>query len=381
MIKTPNHACIITSTYPDEQFVERGAFVEQLARGWQQDGVSVDVVAPRSWANRIRAGWRKRQDSSQIAGNRVLYPSYLSVSNGRLLGRDLEQITRRHFIKAALDSTKQLDPPDFFYGQFLMRGGIAAVEAGRRYQRPAIADMGENLVELDSFNREDVRKVLESLDGIACVSEQIAKEIIKRGVNPERVFTHPNTVDLERFKPLDRLKCRMALNLPEEDPIVIFVGYFTQNKGPLRVLDAMNELRDTGVKGVFIGRGPQQIKGENVLHAGPVPNRDLPLWLNAADLFVLPTQFEGNCNAINEAMACGLPIVSSDIPEVRSQVPDDAGILTDPGKPSEIAEAIRYLLENPEKRASMGESSLALQRERSVISRSRKVLEWIRGVV
>src|SRR5690606_16475453 len=106
--------------------------------------------------------------------------------------------------------------------------------------------------------------------------------------------------------PMDKQQCRRKLKLPESAFIVVFVGHFVDRKGPLRVLEAINKVGGD-VKGLFLGRGIQKPIGSAVLHAAPVPNEELPYWLNAADVMMLPTLAEGSCNAINEAMACRLP--------------------------------------------------------------------------
>ena len=79
-----------------------------------------------------------------------------------------------------------------------------------------------------------------------------------------------------------------------------------------------------------------------------MPNEYLPVWLNAADVFVLPTTAEGSCNAISEAIFCGLPVISSDIPEIREQVPTGKAILINPLDIQAMADAIREVKSNPQ---------------------------------
>lgn len=381
--KDLKRACIITPTYPDRLFIERGAFVEYLVRIWIEMGMNVDVVAPRSIPNIIRSISRTKQSNVSFAGNKITYPTYLSVSNKKLGFLDLESISRQQFLKASVRGLKKVDIPDFYYGKFLMRGGKAAMEAGKQTNRPAYVDIGEHLL-LDELSKDDfyeAKKIIQEMDGIACVSDQLASEVIHLGARPDRVFVYPNTADMKRFHPMDQQYCRTQLGLPLNIPIVIFVGHFIERKGPLRVLSSLNDPRLSNVKGIFIGRGSQKPTGNNVLHEGPVLNRDLPMWLNAADLFVLPTQNEGHCNAINEAMACGLPIISSDIPEIRDQVSEDSGILVNPNYQVQLVKAISKVIEDSALRERLGKNGAQIQKERSSINRASAILQWIKNLM
>jgi len=372
-------ACVITKNYPDSGFIERGIFVEKLVREWSSKGLSVDVVAPQSIVHLFRQIPIKKFSDLNIAGNRILRPLYFSVSNKSVLEFDMNRLSRNWFLKAAQKGVSGLTVPDFFYGKFLQTGGLAALNAGRVYNRPCFADIGESVLteRLNDKDRELAAQTVQSLDGIVCVSDELKEEVMGLGADPGRVISQPNTADMERFNPRDQTDCRRKLSLPEDLPVVIFVGHFIERKGPLRVLKAIEQASDLSVKGVFIGRGEQKPKGEHVLHTGPVPNDELPVWLNAADLFVLPTQQEGHCNAINEAMACGLPIVSSEIPEVKNQVPKDAGLLVNPDDVQAIEKAMRRLIDNPEERKEMGQRAYQVQSSRSSKSRSAIILEWL----
>lgn len=90
-----------------------------------------------------------------------------------------------------------------------------------------------------------------------------------------------------------------------------FVGHFNERKGSLRLSEALKEIKD--IKSIFIGRGPEVPDCPGILYCGSVKHNKVPEYLNASDVFVLPTLTEGCCNAIIEAMARGLPIVSSNL--------------------------------------------------------------------
>jgi len=379
MQKIFTHCCVITPNYPDRWFIERGAFVDRLVGEWQRMGVSVDVIAPRKISNLLRTYIRKKYPLSSISGDRIIYPTYLSVSNKKIHKLNLHEFTLNNFTKAALRGVRKTDIPEFFYGQFLLNGGRAALAAGKAYNRPAFADVGESILtnNLSVDEYKQLNLLVKSLDGFACVSEDLANEIISLGAKPEKVMHYPNTVDMNRFKLLDKAECRKRLQLPEKDLIAIFTGHFIERKGPLRVLEALRKQKGRNVNAIFIGRGEQEPSGEFVLHKGSVPNSQLAMWLGAADIFVLPTLHEGHCNAINEAMACGLPIISSDIPEVRNQVPKGTGLLVDPSDTDAIAVAIEHLMSDDDLREKMGRKAYDVQRKRSKKSRASVILKWI----
>lgn len=374
---------IITNNYPSKRFIESGAFVERLARVWIGEGVETNVVATTSWMQHLRNLKNRPLEQASIAGHRVLYPTYLSVSNKSIAGFDFDRFSRNRLLRAAERGSATLPRPDLFYGQFLLKGGVAALRAGKRFQKPAFADIGESVL-IDSLTAETRKLATETvrqLSGLACVSRQLMEEVIDLGAHPDRVTWFPNTVDLNRFKPMNRVEARRKLGLPEKGPLALFVGHYIERKGPLRVLSALKQLHHRGVKGIFIGRGEQKPKGEEVLFAGPVPNHELPLWLNSADFFVLPTLHEGHCNAINEAMACGLPVITSSIPEVAPQVPDGTGLLVDPISVEQIRLAMEELIHNPGKAEAMGRAAHSYQLEMSRKSRGLHILNWMNDLL
>lgn len=87
---------------------------------------------------------------------------------------------------------------------------------------------------------------------------------------------------------------------------------------------------------------------KNMLHCGTVPHEKVYMYLNASDVFVLPTLAEGLCNAILEALACGVPVISSDLPFNYDVLDDSCSILVNPKNKDEIYSAILRLKEDEE---------------------------------
>lgn len=372
---------VITPHYPSPRFLGSGAFVERLVRQWSTRGVATTVIAPESIPYVIRS-YARKPTATEVAGISVRRPKYMSYGDQTHGVINRYRLTRRAFVRAALRSTRSSQSAEVYYGKFLFRGGEAALAAGRKYDRPACADLGESwsFLRLERSTRYEATQTIRGLSGIVCVSERLHDEVVELGADPKRVIVAPNDVDLKRFRPLDSSSVRKQLGLPLDRKIVIFTGSFVERKGPLRVAEALQRLGPE-YGGVFLGRGKQQPFGDQVLFSGSVPNEEVPLWLNAADLFVLPTLREGHCNAINEAIACGLPVVSSDIEDVRGQVDSSFGLLVDPEEPTAIAEGIAALCEDEGRLRAMSQAASRIAHDPERRGRAAAILGFLQTLV
>ena len=180
---------------------------------------------------------------------------------------------------------------------------------------------------------------------------------------------------MKRFLPRDRIAARKHFGLPQDLFLAAFVGSFCERKGATRVAAALEDLDGTGA--IFAGEGDMAPVGSKVVLSRRIPHDEIPLFLSSADIFVLPTQSEGSCNAIVEAMACGLPVISS-VGEFNDDLLDNqSSIRVDPMDITAIRSAIAKLRDDPVLRQSMAVAAVKRAKQFDVDERARRVLEFM----
>ena len=375
----------VADSYPSDVSPWGGTFVHTLMRALQVHGVEVAVVAPVSLTGLLKPhSFLQMPDFYEIReGVSVWRPRFVSFSNLSLpWGGTTFRWMMSNFIKAAQRAvSKSAITPDVCYGHFLYPAGATAVAVARRLGVPCVLSLGESRYFLyeDNYGVEEVSRLVSSFDGIIAVNSQIKERCVSRyGASPERIVVLPNGVDTSTFYPRDRIEMRRKLGLPERRPLIAFVGHFDENKGPRRVLSAIQQRPEIGA--IFLGSGRQVPKGPQVLYRGRVSPEQVPEWLSAADLFVLPTLSEGSCNAILEALACGLPIVSSDRSFNHEILDSSVSILVDPLDVKALEAAITALVTDPERRHAMGEVARQRALRFNITARAHRILKWLREI-
>ncbi len=186
---------------------------------------------------------------------------------------------------------------------------------------------------------------------------------------PQRVGVLPNGVDIQHFAPRPHAAC-LRHGIPPAAPLLLFVGaldhahYF---KGVDVLLRALARLPDPRPHLLIVGNGDLQPTyaqhaadlgvAARVSFCGRVPAADLPAYYSRADLLVLPSTTRGEAfgMVLIEALACGTPVIASDLPGVRSVIHHGSdGLLVSSGDPHALAQAISVLLSNPAQRQAMG---------------------------
>lgn len=216
------------------------------------------------------------------------------------------------------------------------------------------------------------------LDRIVCVSRQIRQHCEQAGVPPHKLVDIPNGVCIETFAPptvAERSHLRAWLGLPYQAPIVVFIGSLNRGKGLGILMSAWQEVIGQYPDAHLLLVGPRNDPvnrfsdeafshelevwlctpsiSDSVICTGLVP--DVFSYLRAADVFVLPSRFEGMPNALLEAMACGLPSVATNIGGVKDVATHGQhALLVPPEDASALAQALLELLASRELRQHLG---------------------------
>lgn len=183
-------------------------------------------------------------------------------------------------------------------------------------------------------------------------------------------------VDTEQFAPTDN---RASSDSEREKTVVGILGTITEQKNHDAVLAAAERLQDEAIEFEVAGDGPrrEELESEasrrnlNITFHGFVS--DAPTFLNRLDIYVQPSHYEGLCITAIEAMACGLPVVATEVGGLTKSIVDGkTGYLVPPNNHDVFTERIRQLHQSPKLREQMGRNGRA-----SVIDKySRETLIW-----
>lgn len=215
-------------------------------------------------------------------------------------------------------------------------------------------------------------KYQESLDLTMVASSHLKTWMARNGAQPERIRVRTINVDAETWcpDPERRAAVRRELHLDEHTPIILFAGRICRQKQPRVLARTLLRLRQQGVSFVALvaGGGPdlpwlrrfvrRHGLRECVQILGAVSHSRVRDLMSAADLFFLPSQWEGIALSFYEAMASGVPVVGADLGGQDELVTADCGILLPPSSPEEevrlYADALAGLLTDPSRRVQMG---------------------------
>ncbi|MGY5008377.1 glycosyltransferase [Streptomyces sp. 900105755] len=203
---------------------------------------------------------------------------------------------------------------------------------------------------------------------VVCVSEAERTTGMRAGIRA-RYTVVPNGIDTEHFTPAGPVGPASPGERPAGAPLVVCVGRLCRQKGQDVLLRAWPEVlrRVPDARLALVGDGPDRdalrrlaasvaapVRADSVEFVGPVA--DVRPWYRAADLVVLPSRWEGMALAPLEALACGRPVLVTDVDGARESLPPGhaAHCLVPPGRPGALAGAVAALLLDPELRASLG---------------------------
>ena len=370
-------------TYPTKN-VQLTSFLSVLAKELVKQDVEVTVIAPQSIMTSLKHKYPlcpQIYDDIVITDKgekkiKVIRP--YTITFGRGVFYKLSIKIERFVINRFLNRIKI--KPDIIYSHFWW-SLENVIDFAKKNNIPSFVATGEDKILIQKYvSQSRIDFYRKNTKGIICVSSKNEKECAERRLSDNNTIVLPNAVDISEFYKMDKREARDFLGFPQDAFIIAFCGRFNERKGSKRVSDAIRQLSDKSIKSIFIGSSIDSKKDEpdceGILFKGKLPHNEIPLYLNAADVFILPSLAEGCSNAIVEAMACGLPIISSALPFNDDICNETNSILVNPNNITEITEAI-VTLKDPLKREELSKGALKTASHLTISERTKKILNFI----
>lgn len=346
-----------TSLYPNPGQPVNGIFVENRLRHLAATGqVELRVVAPvpwfpsghpafGQWARFAHAPARETRH-----GIPVWHPRYAVIPK---LGMSAAPLLMYLGARGLVRRLRQEQDFDLIDAHYFYPDGVAAALLAREMGKPLVVTARGtdlNLIPRHALPRRQIAWAAGRAAAIITVCEALARPLLEMGVPESKICVLRNGVDLVAFRPGDRAAARSALGV--EGRVLASVGLLIERKGHHLVIEALKDLPGTTL--LIAGGGPDRAAlealarrlgvAERVRFLGELPQDRLAQVYGAADALVLASSREGWANVLLEAMACGTPVVATDVWGTREVVTrPEAGVLVAERSAGGVAEGVGRL--------------------------------------
>lgn len=366
------HVLVLSTLYPNAAGPRFGTFVARSIEALAKRGDwRVTMVNPIGLPPLALGRYRPLADLPEVSeegGVTVHRPRFTLIPrigarrNAAAIARAVLPLARRLHAES---------PFDLIDAQFFFPDGPAAAIIARELSLPlSIKARGSDISfwgEQD-FARTQMLDAARAATGLLAVSRDLAGQMAAMGMDPAKITVHYTGLDRDRFRPLEHTQLRRQLSeelgfaMPDNAPLLASVGALIERKGQGIAIAALKDI--AGARLVLVGKGDDEARlralaasegvAERVFFAGSLDHDMMPLILSAADVMVLPTVAEGLANAWVEALACGTPVVTTDVGGARELITcDTAGRLLAERTPEAVAAAVNAILNAPPAREAV----------------------------
>jgi glycosyltransferase involved in cell wall biosynthesis len=324
---------VFSTLFPNAAQPNHGVFVEnRLHATVMLGGIEATVLAPVPYFPFSHACFGRYATFARVpkhevrVGLEVWHPRYVAIPRA-------PQLTPELLYRAALAAVRRLQRAglgfDVIDAHYFYPDGVAAARLGRALRLPVvITARGSDLTLIAEAPgpRAQIQWAVQEASAVVAVCEDLRRRLVSLGADEERAVVLRNGVDLRRFTPGDREAARAKLML--SGFTLLSVGSLIPRKGHDLAIEALAHCPDCTL--MIAGGGPLRAElerharrlgvADRVRFLGEVPHRRLRAVYAAADVLVLASSREGWPNVLLEAMACGTPVVASDVNGVRDVV-------------------------------------------------------------
>jgi glycosyltransferase involved in cell wall biosynthesis len=358
---------LFSSLFPHAGEPTLGIFVENRLRNLLADeNVTATVIAPVPWFPFKSAIFGKYGRASKAAmvedknGINVYHPRYLVIPK---IGMNFTPLfmywSARRCIRKLVKAGVEFDVIDAHY---LYPDSVAAMKLSAYFKKPfVVTARGSDVTEIALMKRPKsmILRAVKAASQTITVANNLRRDLIKLGADPDKITMLRNGVDLNRFRQTGREALRREWG---NQPTMLFAGWLI----PRKRLDLVLEVtaRVPNLHTVIVGDGPLRSSLERKCRELGIYNRvhflgqrkpeQMPQLYSAADILILASDREGWANVLLEAMACGTPVVARAIGGASDLVTSpEAGRLVQSDDPEQLANAVFDLLEKlPERSAT-----------------------------
>lgn len=330
----------ISNLFPEKDYPVRGLANATLLHCLHNEfGVDVRVISPRS----VFPPPPERRKHSQAVARKIdlaFRPKFPNVGYIPRFGSRWNDVLMSRGLRSWLFEAVEEFQPDLILGSWLYPDGCAISRICRSLNVPVIlisqgTDTHHYLS--DPVRKRKIVSAIAESRGVICRSADLGDRLTACGVSPEKIQVIYNGIDPGTFYPRDKENARRELGMDESPAVLLFVGNLLPVKNPLLLIQAHADLNSRRAAGglppaqlKLIGDGP--LLGEifkktellqtsaEVCHLGRLSPDQVAKWMAASDVLCLSSHNEGFPNVILEAMACGLPVVSTDVGGIHEKV-------------------------------------------------------------
>ena len=379
--------CILTTSFPAYKGHFQSPFILNLANSLVKHNIKVHVVCPF-----YKDSKKKYEVWNGIKIHRFqyFYPKFLQkLTSGGGIPSNLNSsfISKIQFpffiLSMFLRARKIVKKCDIIHAQWAL-SAFVGIFLKKIYKKSIIlteSGASANIAVKGTLLKRVLMWTLKNCNFITANNEDQIKLFKRLGIKKDKLKAVFNGIDTVKFKPRNKDLTKSKLNLPKNKRIILFVGWLIKRKGCKYLISSLNRLRKKypNLILLIVGEGNLSFKlkqqvirynlEEQVYFIGPKTPQEIPSYMNAADIFVLPSLSEGRPNVVGESMAAGTPTIATAVNGTSEFIEDGKdGFLIRPKEVGELTKALDTLLRNKEL-----SNKFSINSRKSII---RKKLNW-----